>query len=285
MRRRGLMIALIFVLGAGLTTGAFVMRQSGKTIHKKASKGNTVKIAVVKKELVRGIRLSKGDLVFKEWPEGVVTPEFVRSAKEVEGRVIVSNVFPGEPLLKSKLAPEGSAVGLSTLIPRGRRALSIKVNDITGVSGFLLPGSRVDVHATFRIKSKARSKKGEIYLTKTILQDVEVLASGGEKVVGQEKDRLKVPVVTLLLTPEESDKVALAATVAKSIWLSMREPRDKSKRAHTKLVSIDEVLQTEPIRKRTLKRSSKTPKFRRRFRRKGHVVEIIRDGKKTYTKF
>lgn len=285
MRHRGLFISLILVLGAGLAAGAIIMRQSAQTTQIREKKEKTVKIVIVGKKLPRGIRLKESDLKLREWPERLATKEYIRDLKEAVGRVVIAKTIPGEPLLKDKLAPIDSAEGLSTLIPSGRRAISIRVTEITGVAGFLLPGSRVDVHATFKLKTKKGS--GNTYLTKTILQNVEVLAAGGEKEAGQKKGRIRVPVVTLLLTPTESDKLAFAATVGESIWLSMRKPRDNAKRKKLKTVSLKDVLR--PKKKTASKGAASKPvaKLRRRKYRKGlgHVVEIYLGNKKSLVRF
>ncbi len=213
MRRRGLLLGLVLALGLGLAAGAVVMNQSARTSPAKERKEKTVKIVVLAKKLTRGVRLKKKDVKIREWPERLVTNEFVRKIKDAQGRVIITNVVPGEPLLQGKMAEPGSKEGLSTLIESGRRAFAIRVRDDTGVAGFLLPGSRVDVHATLEVevvtdkgKDKQQISLGAntktVKITKTILQDIEVLAAGGTKEAGQKKSRISTKVVTLSLTPE-----------------------------------------------------------------------------------
>lgn len=245
MRRR-LLIPLVVALGLGLLAGALVMRQSARTTPATETREQTVKVAVLAKELTRGVKLVKGDVELHDWPERLATPDFVRSLGEAEGRIIIFNMVKGEPLLRSKLAAEDSVEGLSTLIPGGRRAFTIRVNDVTGVAGFLLPGSRVDIYATFEIEVPAARGTGvrKTTVTRTILQDVEVLAAGGVQEAGKKKSGSSVPMVTLLLNPEESAKVALAGTSG-SIWLAMRNPRDKALPPFA-LVTVDDLLRGEP---------------------------------------
>jgi pilus assembly protein CpaB len=152
---------------------------------------------------------------------------------------------------------------------------------VTGVAGFLLPGSRVDVHATFKVKQPKGNT--DVILTKTILEDVEVLAAGGEKQAGQKKGRIKVPVVTLLLTPKESDKLALAATASESIWLSMRKPRDNDKRKKLNIVTINQILKFQKKKKKTPK-VAKRP-VRKKAKRRTHVVEIYQGSKRSIARF
>ena len=288
MQRRSLLITLILVLGAGLAAGAVIMRQSAQTSKVREKKEKTVKIVVVTKNLTRGVKLKMSDLKLREWPERLATGNYIRSLKEAEGRVVIVKTVTGEPLLQGKLAPIDSAEGLSTLIPAGRRAFTVRVTDVTGVSGFLLPGSRVDVHATFKVKRKTKTVAGDIMLTKTILEDIEVLAAGGEKEAAQKKGRIKVPVVTLLLTPEESDKLALAATAGESIWLSMRKPRDNVKRKKLKIVTIDHILRPKKKKEPSTRAFRPKPVVKvrpRKYTGKGHVVEIYLGSKRTVTRF
>jgi pilus assembly protein CpaB len=281
MSRRGLLIVMILVLGLGLAAGALVMRQSAQTAKVMEKKEKTVKIVVVAKALSRGVRVKQGDLKLREWPERLATEDYIRNMKEAMGRVVVSKTIPGEPLLRAKLAPVDSAEGLSTLIPYGRRAFALRVTEVTGVAGFLLPGSRVDVHATFKVKQPKGNT--DVILTKTILEDVEVLAAGGEKQAGQKKGRIKVPVVTLLLTPKESDKLALAATASESIWLSMRKPRDNDKRKKLNIVTINQILKFQKKKKKTPK-VAKRP-VRKKAKRRTHVVEIYQGSKRSIARF
>jgi pilus assembly protein CpaB len=270
------------------------MRKSAQTTLVKEKKEQTVKIVVVTKKLARGVKLTKGDLKLREWPERLAAENYIRNLNEAEGRVVITKTIPGEPLLKEKLAPIDSAEGLSTLIPAGYRAITIRVTEVTGVGGFLLPGSRVDVHATFKVKVNVSKKGGgssekDTYLTRTILQDVEVLAAGGEKEAAQKKGRIKVPAVTLLLTPEDSDKLALASTASESIWLSMRKPRDGAKRKKLKLLSINQILypakkkkKVEPSRPKIVTRIQPRKKLKKGA---SHVVEIFHGGKKSLVRF
>ena len=225
------------------------MRQSGGTSGQGA-KEKTVKVVVMKKSLPRGVKIAAEDVELKEWPERLAASQFLRSIADVMGRVLVANVVKGEPLATTKMAPEKSVEGLSILIPKGRRAFAVRVNDVTGVSGFLLPGSRVDVLVTIEsdeidlgegVKKGKEKKKKEIALAKTILQDVEVLAAGEKMEAGKsKKGRIRTPVVTLLLTPKEGEKLALAASKG-LIWLSLRNPRDKIA-VPSRVLTIQELL-------------------------------------------
>ncbi len=129
-------------------------------------------------------------------------------------------MLPNEPVLESKLAPRGAGAGLTTAIPSGMRAVSVKVNEVIGVSGFVLPGTRVDVIVT---GSPDNSSSGEI--SKVVLENVEVLAAGQNIERNAQGTPEKVQVVTLLVTPEDSQKLALASSDAR-IQLALRNPLD-----------------------------------------------------------
>jgi pilus assembly protein CpaB len=128
-----------------------------------------------------------------------------------------------EPVLDSKLAPAGVNAGLSAAIPEGMRAVGVKVNDVIGVAGFVLPGSRVDV-----LLSGSPNKNGDLDMSKVILENVQVLAAGQNVTSDVNGKPQNVQVVTLLVNPEESQKLALASADGK-IQLALRNPLDLAK--------------------------------------------------------
>jgi pilus assembly protein CpaB len=129
-------------------------------------------------------------------------------------------MVPNEPILVTKLAAEGSGAGLMSTIPDGMRAVSVKVNDVIGVAGFVVPGSRVDL-----ILSGSPTSAGNIEMSKVILENIQVLAAGQNVANDDQGKPLNVQVVTLLVTPEQSEILALA-TVDGRIQLALRNPLD-----------------------------------------------------------
>ncbi|UCF38712.1 MAG: Flp pilus assembly protein CpaB, partial [Acidobacteriota bacterium] len=125
-----------------------------------------------------------------------------------------------EPFLEAKLAPKGAGAGLTAVIPDGMRALSVKVNDVIGVAGFVVPGSRVDVILTGSADSNRSSDTSKI-----ILENVEVLAAGQNIERDAQGKPQSVQVVTLTVTPEQAQKLALASQDGK-IQLALRNPLD-----------------------------------------------------------
>jgi pilus assembly protein CpaB len=155
------------------------------------------------------------------WPKASIPSGAVRSLAEAEGRVVRSSIVAGEPLLDGKLAPQLSGKGglMPMLVPEGLRGITIKVDDATRESGFVLPNSRVDV-----LVSMPRRPGSQERMSKVILQDVGVLAAG-QTVELRDNKPVTVTTVTLALAPDQAEKLALAQTEGK-LMLAMRNLRD-----------------------------------------------------------
>jgi pilus assembly protein CpaB len=124
--------------------------------------------------------------------------------EEVVDRSVISNILVDEPILDPRLAPRGSGVGLAPIIPPGMRAVSIRVNDVTGVAGFVLPGMRVDVQVTGRPASLNDT------ITTTCLQNMMILSAGTAMQPDAKGNAIPAPTVTLLATPEQAETLTLA---------------------------------------------------------------------------
>lgn len=141
--------------------------------------------------------------------------------EEVIDRPLVSNVLLDEPVLEGRLAARGSGMGLAPIIPPGLRAVSVRVNDVIGVSGFVLPGMRVDVLVT------GRPPKFEGTITSTVLQNIVVLSAGQTLQPESRGQAINVPVVTLLVTPEQAETLTLAGNEGR-IQLILRNGSDQA---------------------------------------------------------
>jgi pilus assembly protein CpaB len=144
---------------------------------------------------------------------------FSRS-EEVLDRTVVSPIEPDEPVVEARIAPRGSGVGVSPLIPSGMRAISVRVNDVVGVSGFILPGMRVDVLVTGRPPGR------EDTATTTVLQNITVLSAGQTIQAAANKQAINTPVVTLLVTPAQAEALTLANNEGR-IQLVLRNSSDQ----------------------------------------------------------
>jgi len=181
----------------------------------------TVRVVIAARDLevgtlIRATDLKTGEIVgtppkgAAQKPEGLV------------GRGVVSNLYEGEPVLEGRLAPSGSGGGLAATIRPGMRACAVRVNDVVGVGGFVVPGMRVDVLISGNSPGP-RSADGP--KVKTILQNIEVLSAGTNFQKDAEGKPVQVPVVNLLVTPEQAEVLSLAGNETR-IQLVLRNPLD-----------------------------------------------------------
>jgi pilus assembly protein CpaB len=173
--------------------------------------------------LMVGTLVTKDDLKLVPWPAASPVPASFTDVDKVVNRGVIVSVSENEPLTESKLAPVGSGAGLTPTITEGMRAISVRVNEVVGVAGFVIPGTRVDVVVTVRPPDKSNSSQA-----RTVLSNVQVLTAGtryDQERATKEGKPIPTSVVTLLLTPEDSEKLALAAEEGK-ITLTLRNPLD-----------------------------------------------------------
>ena len=140
--------------------------------------------------------------------------------EEVVGRPVVSSIQPDEPVVEARIAPRGSGFGVAPLIPPGMRALAVRVNDVAGVAGFVLPGARVDVLVTGRPPGSDETE------TTPVLEDVVVLSAGQTLEADSHSQSMSVAVVTLLVTPAQAVSLPLAAAEGK-VQLVLRNSGDR----------------------------------------------------------
>jgi pilus assembly protein CpaB len=210
-----ILAAVAFTVALGVT--AFTYR----ALRDRLEPGDdTTDIVIAAQGASLGTRLQEGDLRLAPWPRAVPLQGSFQKISDVVGRGVIVPMVPNEPILDSKLAPTGGGAGLTAAIPDGMRAVGVKVNDVIGVAGFVAPGSRVDV-----ILSGSPDKNNEIQMSKVILENIQVLAAGQNVAKDDNGKPQNVQVVTLLVTPEDSQKLALASVDGK-IQLSLRNPLD-----------------------------------------------------------
>lgn len=180
-------------------------------------------VVVAASDLDIGAELRREDIRIIDWPANAVPANAISDPKDVIGRGLILPVIENEPFLPMKLASKEAGAGLPPVIPPGLRAVSVRVNEVIGVAGYVLPGTRVDVVATV-----SPSGQGSDMTSKVILTNVQVLAAGTK--IDRETDKNKpipVSVVTLLVNPEEAERLTLASTEGK-IQLALRNPLDKT---------------------------------------------------------
>lgn len=232
MNRNRLIIGVVGALVIAIVASSLVYREYEKASATKPTV--TQYIVVANEPLQLGTRLDNSNLKLIPWPADKPVPGMFTKIQDCTDRALITNVVENEPILDSKLAPKQAGAGLPATIPEGMRALSVAVNDVVGVAGFVIPGTTVDVLVTGTIG--AQGGGGANSITRTILEDVRVLAAGQKIEQDQNGKPLTVPVVTLLVTPEEAVKLTMASTEGK-IQLALRNTID------TKVTNPEPVLQ------------------------------------------
>jgi pilus assembly protein CpaB len=183
------------------------------------------KIIVAAVDLPLATTLRPEHLRLADWPASVQPTGVLRDTKEVVGRVVIAKIVQGEPILAVKLASKDAGRGLAALIPEGMRGEAVRVDEVVGVAGFIHPDDRVDVIATIGVRGPG--SVGGDSISKVILQNVKVLAVGRDLDVADHNrtKAMSVTVVTLLVTPAESEKLALTANTAR-LTLTLRSWTD-----------------------------------------------------------
>lgn len=208
--------ALIFGLLAAVSVSRYLSSAQAYT-------KNLNRIAVAKVAIPVGTKIIPEQLMMVQFPKESTPDGTFEAPEKLTDRVAVVNIAAREPITESRLAPEGTAGGLSAVIPEGYRAMTVKVDDVVGISGFIMPGTLVDVVVV--IRPDDTSAQGPI--SKIVLQNIKVLANGQniDKPENQ-RDANSVKVVTLLVTPEQAEKLALASSEGK-LQLVMRNSIDQ----------------------------------------------------------
>lgn len=220
-RRFVLVLALALTLGgiAGLLAMRFLAQQATPLVAAPTPSG---KLVVAATDLPLGTVLRAEDVRVIDWHSSALPAGYYGSSAEVIGRGLITPVSANEPLLSTKLADKESGGGLPIVIPEGMRALSVRVDEVIGVAGFVLPGTRVDVLLTIAPQSGSNT---EPPVTRIILQNIQTLASGQTIQRDADGTPQTVSVVTLLVTPEEAERLTLAATEGR-IQLALRNTLD-----------------------------------------------------------
>jgi len=219
MDQKRLVVGLLLALVFGLVAARYVYVQL-RNARMAAGQATVVtgRIVVAAKPLTLGERLTASDLREIPWPDASRPGgSFVR-VEDCLDRALITPVVENELILEPKLAPKEAGGGLSVAIPQGTRAISVRVDDVVSVAGFVVPGTMVDVLVT-------GASTGGDSVTRTLLQDLRVLAVGQKSEPDREGKPQTYTVVTLLVNPEEAEKVTMASTEGK-IHLALRNTID-----------------------------------------------------------
>jgi pilus assembly protein CpaB len=221
MARMRVFVVLVMAIAAGgvFAYGTYNYVQGIQPTSTQAIDTKPVVVAAVDLEV--GAEISREDVRVVQWPAASVPDQTLADPNLVVGRGLVMPMVQNEPFLELKLASKESGAGLPPVIPTGLRAVSVKVNEVVGVAGYVLPGTRVDVVATVNPTQRPTDMTSKVILT-----NVQVVAAGTKIEQATDKDKpIPVTVVTLLVDPAEAERLTLASTEGK-IQLALRNPLD-----------------------------------------------------------
>ena len=215
-----LFLALVIGISAAVYAAQWVSQQGNIAANK---------IVVTTVDIELGSKITQLMLASADWPSGSIPPGAFKDMKDLQERVAKVSLLRGEPVVENKLAPVGTRGGLSAVIAEGKRAMTVRVNDVVGVAGFALPGNYVDVMVNTQ-QDKQQSKDGKDaegkQISKTVLEHVLVLAVAQE--AGRDDTKPKVvSAVTVELTPHDAEKLDLARSVG-TLSLVLRNQVDKT---------------------------------------------------------
>ena len=221
MRNKRLVFVLAGAVLFGLVAAFSVSRYlSGTQAYAK----NLNSVVVAKADIAPGEKIVADQLTMVQFPSGAMPDGTFDSMDKLVGRVAVVQISTRDLVTDFKLAPEGSVGGLSAVIPEGYRAMTVKVDDVVGISGFVMPGALVDVVVVI---NPAETNGQQNPISKIVLQNIKVLANG-QNIDRPKNDREaeSVKAVTLQVTPEQAEKLALASSEGK-LQLVMRNSVDQ----------------------------------------------------------
>ncbi len=273
MKNARVWITLAGGLGSGLLAGYLALAYvSEEPTPLQAYEPEGTEVVVAGRDLPSGTLLTREDLEIIDWPSRNLPEGFFTQVGEVIGRGVIGNVHQNEPLLATKLASKEAGGGLPITIPAGLRAVSVEVDEVIGVAGFVLPGTYVDVLATV-MPGNNRAET----TTRIILQKIPVLTADQSFQTDPAGDPVLVTVVTLLVKPDEAEELTLASTEGR-IQLALRNTLDADS-VRTSGVRINRLVQG-PVRQAP-SQSSPAPVQPPDDR----VVETYKGGSRTLVKF
>jgi pilus assembly protein CpaB len=240
MKKYGTIIALalavIFGVIAVVLVNKWLSSKASQTSVGPSTSMSMTEIVVAATNINIGTRLDKTQLALAQWPKANAPKGAFEDIEQVVGRVSVSKMSAGTPILAAELAAPNSGAGLVALIKPGMRAMAIRVDEVVGVGGFILPNTFVDV---ISIDEKAKRTK----IAETFLRKVEVLAIAQETFIEEGKPKV-VRTVTMELTPEDAELLA-EKTHEGPIRLVLRNPLDEKETPPP----VQKVVQRAPVRR------------------------------------
>jgi pilus assembly protein CpaB len=219
MDRRLFLVLGLSLIVALVISSVFYFQVAGRSRGPR-KEANTKEVVVAVKALDVGVNIKPGDVTLAKVTADLFPKGAFSKIEEVIDRPVVNKILMDEPVLEGRLAIRGSGLGLAPIIPVGMRAVSVRVTDVAGVAGFVLPGLRVDVLVTGR-------PSGSDSVTTTCLQNILVLSAGQTIQPDQRGQAINTPTVTLLVTPEQAETLTLAGNEGR-IQLVLRNSSDQT---------------------------------------------------------
>lgn len=222
MRNKRLIIAVFAAVAFGLIAAISVSRYLANAQEYTRNLSNVV---IAKTDIEIGSRIIAEQLTVAQFPRSVAPDgTYSKVDERLIGRIAVTKISAREPITESRLAPEGSAAGLSAIIPEGYRAMNVRVDDVVGISGFIMPGTLVDIVVVIEPPENTQNRER---ISKIVLQNIKVLANGANlDRPKNEKEAERVRTVTLQVTPDQAEKLALASSEGR-LQLVMRNSIDQ----------------------------------------------------------
>jgi pilus assembly protein CpaB len=217
---RTLIVMVVAIVTAA--AGSFGVYRAVEQMPVREVEVANMQVVVAAQALPMGTRLTQNHLRLVPWPSRNPVAGSFSDPKELQDRGVIAPIAENEPVTETKIASREAGAGLPPVIPEGMRAISVRVNEVVGVAGFVVPGTRVDVLVTVRSEGT-----GNEPMTRTVVSHVEVLTAGTKYDQEKSKDGEPIPtsVVTLAVLPEDGERIALASNEGK-ITLALRNPLD-----------------------------------------------------------
>ena len=223
MTRQRLLLILTLALVSAAITAFAAFRYSSQRPTLTTTRDTGTQIVVAARDLPVGHFLLAEDLQVVRWPSAALPAGYLATPSAAVGRGLIAAVRLNAPIMDADLAERGSGAGMPIIFPEGMRAVSVRVDEIVGVAGFVIPRTRVDVMLTQKPQGSQQT------YTQIILQNLEVLAAGQVVQKNEKGEPMQVSVVTLKVTPEQGEKLVLASSQGQ-IQLALRN-----------MVDVDEV--------------------------------------------
>ena len=241
-------VAVLLALSAVVVAAQWISSQGA---------GNTDKVAVAFVDISLGSRISPEMVQMVDWPKNAMPPGAFNDIKLLDTRVARTSMQRGEPIMEGKLAPPGTKGGLSAVVADGKRAMTVRVNDVVGVAGFALPGNFVDILVNTQDEGVKSSNNKDQTISKIVLERILVLAIAQESSRDETKPKV-VNAVTLELSPDQAERLDLARSVG-TLSLVLRnqiDPSPVNTAGATKTMLLDAKVVNAVIPKPLVKRAA-----------------------------